>query len=120
MIWIIRQSGKEAMLPSSPPLRTARESSPSSSSSLSNALERTRLHFGVSLAVELLMAGGMQQHAVFELIASSFGSPDLVVVVPPCQFGDPLVTVRAQSLLPLPESQYLPFSPFTPRRFSKY
>jgi hypothetical protein len=65
-------SGKETMLPSSPPLRTARESSPSSSSSLSNALFRTRLHFGVSLAVELLMAGWMQQHAVFELIPSSF------------------------------------------------
>jgi hypothetical protein len=65
-------SGKETMLPSSPPLRTARESSPSSSSSLSNALERTRLHFGVSLAVELLMAGWMQQHAVFELIPASF------------------------------------------------
>src|SRR5437763_12071663 len=99
------------MLPSSPPLRTARESSPSSSSSLSNALFRTRLHFGVSLAVELLMASWMQQHAVFELIPSSFGSPDLVVVVPPCQFGDPLVTVRTKSLLPFPECQYLPFSP---------
>src|SRR5947208_17084347 len=110
-------SGKEATLPSSPPLRTAREGSPSSSSSLSNVLERTRLHFGVSLAVELLMAGGMQQHAAFELIASSFGSPDLVVVVPPCQFGDPLVTVRAQSLLPVPERHELPFSPLAAFHF---
>jgi hypothetical protein len=65
-------SGKGTMLPSSPPLRTAHESFPSSSSSLSNALERTRLHLGVPLAMQLLMAGWMQQHAIFELIPSSF------------------------------------------------
>src|SRR5258708_28395456 len=99
---LVRLSGKGTMLPSFPPLRTARESSPSSSSSLSNALERTRLHFGVSLAVELLMAGWMQQHAVFELIPSSFSSPHLVVFVPPYQFGDPLVTLRTQFFLTFP------------------
>ena len=34
------------------------------------------------------MAGGMQQHTVFQQVAATFGAPDLVVVVPPCQFGD--------------------------------
>lgn len=48
-------------------LRTARESSPSSSSSLSNALFRTRLRLGFPLAMELLMARWMEQHPVFEL-----------------------------------------------------
>ena len=39
----VSQSGKEVTLPPPPPLRTARESFPSCSSSLSNALRRTRL-----------------------------------------------------------------------------
>src|SRR5271165_4631129 len=42
--WLPTQvSGKEVTLPPPPPLRTARESFPSCSSSLSNALRRTRL-----------------------------------------------------------------------------
>ena len=49
-------SGKEVTLPSPPPLRTARESSPSCSSSLANALGRTRFLDGFALAVNLLVA----------------------------------------------------------------
>src|SRR5271166_4787904 len=42
--WLPTQvSGKEVTSPPPPPLRTARESFPSCSSSLSNALRRTRL-----------------------------------------------------------------------------
>src|SRR5260221_297704 len=103
--------GKETMLPSSPPLRTARESSPSSSSSLSNALERTRLHLGFPLAVELLVARWVQQHPIFKLVSATFRPPNLVVVVPSRQFGNPLVTSGTQSLLLLPESKQLSFSP---------
>jgi hypothetical protein len=99
------------VLPPSPPLRTARETFASSSSSLSNALFRTRFHLGVPLAMKLLMAGGMQQDTIFELVSAPFGSPHLVVVVPPRQFGNPLVTVRTESMLAFPESQQLSFSP---------
>ena len=49
-------SGKEVTLPSPPPLRTARESSPLCSSSLANALGRTRFLDGLALAVNLLVA----------------------------------------------------------------
>lgn len=47
-----------------------------------------------------------------------------MVVVPPCKFGDLLMTVRAESLLLFPEHEQLPFSLnvpsiFTPKRFSR-
>ncbi len=99
------------MLPSPPPLRTARDTFASSSSSLSDAPFRTRFHFWASLAVNLLMAGRMEQHAVLELVATTLRSPDLVLVVPPCQLGNPLMTTRTKSFLLFPEGQYLPFSP---------
>ncbi len=56
---LLQRSGKEAVLPSPPPLRTARETFASSSSSLSNAPFRTRFHFGVFLVVKLLVTGRM-------------------------------------------------------------
>ena len=57
------------------------------------------------------MACRMQQHPIFELVSATFGSPHLVVVVPPCQFRDLLMAVRTESVLAFPESQQLPFSP---------
>jgi len=99
------------MLPSSPPLRTAREAFASSSSSLSNALFRTRLHIDFSLAVKLLVACGMEQHPIVHLISVAFGSPHFVVVMPSCQSGNPLVAERTKPLLAFPEGKQLPFSP---------
>lgn len=57
------------------------------------------------------MADGMQQHPVFELVSAPFGSPHLVVVVPPRQFGNLLVTERTESMLAFPEGKQLSFSP---------
>ena len=57
------------------------------------------------------MAGRMQQHPIFELVSATFGSPHLVMVVPPCQFRDLLMAVRTESVLAFPEGQQLPFSP---------
>src|SRR5258708_36634045 len=96
------------MLPSSPPLRTARESSPSSSSSLSNALERTRLHLGFPLARELLVARWVQQHPIFKLVSPTIRPPNLLVVVPSRQFSTPLVPTGPHALLLLPARKHTP------------
>src|SRR5208337_2313059 len=87
-------SGKEVTSPPPPPLRTARESFPSCSSSLSNALCRTRLSHISLLAVDLLMAVRMHQHAVLDRILAPMGSPHDMVVVPPRHRGDLLVANR--------------------------
>jgi hypothetical protein len=65
-------SGKGMALPPFPPLRTGQVSFPTSGSSLSNARVRTRFSHEKSLAVNLLMAGGMKQHPVFCGVSSPF------------------------------------------------
>ncbi len=57
-------SGKEAVLPSPPPLRTARDSFPSSSSSLSNAQGRTRFRYIQPSAMDLSMAVRVEEYTV--------------------------------------------------------
>ena len=47
----------------------------------------------------------------FQLVSASLGPPNLVVVVPPRYFGNPLVTSGTQPLLLLPESKQLSFPP---------
>ena len=94
-------SGKEVLLPA-PPLRTARDSFPSCSSSLSDARCQTRFHHGEALAVDLPMAVGMKEHTVLCGIRSAMRAPHDVVVVPPCQCGDPLVADRAEAILLFP------------------
>ena len=65
-------SGKETMLPSSPPLRTGLETLASSGSSLCNAPYGTRFHHRVFLAVNLAMASRMQKDLVLYLISATF------------------------------------------------
>src|SRR5262245_6618062 len=83
-----RGSGEEAALPPPPPLRTAREGFPSCSSSLANAPRGTRLTNGSTLAMDLLMAGRMHEHAVLDRVFAPMGSPPDVMVMPPRQCGD--------------------------------
>src|SRR5271166_5071546 len=107
--WLPTQvSGKEVTSPPPPPLRTARESFPSCSSSLSNALRRTRLSHIYLLAVDLLMAVRMHQHAVLDRILAPMGSPHDMVVVPPRHRGDLLVANRTDTALLLPEQPQSP------------
>src|SRR5271166_4749965 len=103
-----QRSGKEVTSPPPPPLRTARESFPSCSSSLSNALRRTRLSHIYLLAVDLLMAVRMHQHAVLDRIFAPMGSPHDMVVVPPRHRGDLLVANRTDTALLLPEQPQSP------------
>src|SRR5271166_7161200 len=101
-------SGKEVTSPPPPPLRTARESFPSCSSSLSNALCRTRLSHIYLLAVDLLMAVRMHQHAVLDRILAPMGSPHDMVVVPPRHRGDLRVANRTDTALLLPKQPQSP------------
>ena len=57
------------------------------------------------------MASWMQQHPIVLSISAPFGSPHFVVVVPPRQFGNLLVTERTKSMLAFPEGKHLSFSP---------
>jgi len=57
-------SGKEVALPSPPPLRTARDSFPSSSSSLSNAQGRTRFRYIQPSAMDLSMTVRVEEYTV--------------------------------------------------------
>src|SRR5215510_7496770 len=103
-----RPLGSRAGLLPPSPLGTARESFPSSSSSLSNALCRTRWCHVQRLAMDLPVTMGMQEHTVGCPIAASMGSPDAVMVVPSRQSGDLLVADRAEPVLLLPQVQQLP------------
>ena len=55
------------------------------------------------------MAIGVQEYAVFCLVAAAIDSPDDVMAMPPRQFGDFLVTERAESLLLFPKVVEFPF-----------
>ena len=101
---------RAGLLPPSP-LRTARESFPSSSSSLSNAPCRTRWCHGQHLAMDLSMALGMQEDTVLYGILAPMLPPDSVMVVPPCKSGDLLMTHGTETVLLFPQGQELP-SPF--------
>jgi hypothetical protein len=57
------------------------------------------------LAVKSFMAIWMQEHAIIRFISSSQASPDDVVTVPPCQFGDFSLAERAKAALLFPEVQ---------------
>src|SRR5262245_38946677 len=96
-------SGKEVTSPSPPPLRTAHECYHSCSSSLSNALCRTRLPNIQSLAMDLLVAVRMHEHAVLGRVLAPMGSPQDVVVMPPRHRGDLLVADRTDPPLLQPK-----------------
>jgi hypothetical protein len=51
------------------------------------------------------MAIWMQEHAIIRFLSSSQASPDDVVTVPPCQFGDFSLAERAKAALLFPEVQ---------------
>jgi hypothetical protein len=53
--------------------------------------------------VEVPVAIGVYKHAVCCIIAATIDPPDDVMAMPPGQFGDFLVTERAESLLLFPE-----------------
>src|SRR3954471_4417091 len=105
---LTRGSGKEVTLPSPPPLRTARECCHSCGSSLSNALCRTRLSHLYPLAVDLLVAGRMHEHAVLDRVLAPVGPPQDVVVVPPRHRGDLLVADRTDPALFQPKEPQSP------------
>src|SRR5688572_27423529 len=96
------------MLPPPSPLRTVRDPFESYGSSLSVAPYGTRLLNIPTLAVDLLMAIGVQQDTVLCAIRSTTSSPNDMMAVPPRQFGEFLVADRADPALCLPEVQQLP------------
>src|SRR6266516_8169626 len=51
----------------------------------------------------------MEEHAISHFISASLTSPNHVVTVPPCEFGDFLVAERAEAALLFPEIQQFPF-----------
>src|SRR5712691_11129132 len=105
---VTRSPGSRAGLLPPSPLRTARASFPACRSSLSNARGRARLCSVQRLAMDLPMAGGMQEHPVVCRITASVGPPDDVMLVPARQSGDLLMADRAKTLLGFPEGQQLP------------
>jgi hypothetical protein len=100
--------GSRTVLPPSRPLRTARESFPSSSSSLSNVRCRTRLRHSQPLTMNLPMAVRMHEHSIFCAVASSVYSPDHMVIIPSSQGRNLLVADWADTVLLLPKEQQLP------------
>src|SRR6266487_2335076 len=91
-----------------PSVRDTAHSFPACRSSLSNARGRARLCSVQRLAMDLPMAGGMQEHPVVCRITASVGPPDDVMVVPARQSGNLLMADRAKTLLVFPEVQQLP------------
>jgi hypothetical protein len=87
------------------PLRTQRATFTALRSSLSNARGRTRLFHRYLLAMHLPMTARMQQHPIGGLVTAAQRSLHDVVVVPPREFGDLLVTHRTEALLLLPQIQ---------------
>ena len=98
---------RAGLLPLSP-LRTARESFPSSSSSLSNAPCGTRWCHIQRLAMDLPVAVGVQKDTVVRGILAPMHAPDNVMVVPSCESGDLLVANRTETVLVFPQVQQLP------------
>src|SRR5712664_4747771 len=83
--------GSQAGLLPPSPLRTARESFPSSSSSLANALMRTRFHHGASVAMDLCMAVWVEEHLVLGTVRATVGTPHDMMAMPACQVCDGLM-----------------------------
>lgn len=92
-------SGKDTALLPRPPLRTTRDSFPSSRSNLSNAFRKTRFLNLKTKTVNLLVAIGVEQHPVFHPIVTAMYSPNQVVTVPAALFGDFLTTDRTDTRL---------------------
>src|SRR5918992_5990870 len=88
-------SSQVGLLPPSP-LGTDRESFPSISSSLPNALLRTRFHHFQLQAMYLSMAFWVKQHEVFCCLFAPIRFPDDRVAMP---LGDLLLTNWTDSLL---------------------
>src|SRR6266571_6795980 len=110
------------MLPSPPPLRTVRDNFSSYGSSLSNAPYGTRFHHLSLSAMNLLVAIGVQQHAVVSTILSALRFPDKVMAVPARHLRNLLVTYWAEAVLLFPEEQEFPpsqqgVSHFDPQTF---
>src|ERR1700676_5022759 len=59
--------------------------------------------------MESFMAIGMQEHAVVCFISAPFASPDDMMAVPSCQFGDFPGAEWAEATLLFPEIEQLPF-----------
>jgi hypothetical protein len=55
--------------------------------------------------MDLTVAIGVEEHSVLYTISATFGTPDDVMVVPPCEFGDFLTTDRTDTLLFLPQAR---------------
>src|SRR5713226_5899975 len=100
--------GSRARLLPLSPLRTARESFPSSSSSLSNAPCGTRWCHIQRLAMDLPVAVGVQEDTVVCGIPATMRPPDHVMVVPSGESGDLLVAHRTETVLVFPPVQQLP------------
>src|SRR5262247_972439 len=98
---------RAGLLPLSP-LRTARESFPSSSSSLSNAPCGTRWCHLQRLAMDLPVAVGVQEDTVLCCIPAAMGPPDSMMVVPSCKSGDLLAAHGTEAVLVFPQGQQLP------------
>src|SRR5882762_7590952 len=98
---------RAGLLPLSP-LRTARESFPSSSSSLSNAPCGTRWCHIQRLAMDLPVAVGVQEDTVVCGIPAPMRPPDHMMVVPSRESGDLLVANRTETVLVFPQVQQLP------------
>jgi len=91
-------SSQAGLLPPSP-LGTDRESLPSISSSLLNALFKTRFHHFQLLAMHLSMTFWVKQHEVFCRIFASVRSPDDMVAMPLGNLCDLLAANWTEPLL---------------------
>jgi len=91
-------SSQAGLLPPSP-LGTDRESFPSISSSLINALLRTRFHHFQLQAMHLPMAFWVKEHQIFCEVFASVRSPDDMVAMPLGDLGDLPPTKWTDSLL---------------------
>ena len=78
---------------------------PAISSSLSNALFRTRFHHYQLLAMDFLVAFRMEQYQVVGRVAAAVRSPNKVMGMPSRQFGNLLAAGRTHPLLFSPEKQ---------------
>src|SRR6266566_4296580 len=106
-IWYVSSSppGSRARLLPPSPLRTTRASCPACRSSLANALWRTRFHDGPSLAVDLGMAGWMEQDAVFDMVRAAVCAPHQMMTMPAGQLREALLTDRTAAVLLLPQTK---------------
>src|SRR5207249_9413451 len=89
-------------------LRTARESFPSSSSSLSNAPCGTRWCHFQRLAMDLPVAVGVQEDTVLCCVPAPMCPPDSMMVVPSTKSGNLLAANRTEPVLVFPQVLQLP------------